>query len=184
MRCWNGSRRAATTDTGICFPVPSPQRQEASGPCSRSQEEDQTGVCRGWHHRRGLAYIPAHSRDNAGRDGRTSTHDPRLLASQQSPCDQQVSSSDSGEQTPGAREIGGCYSTGRPAIGEQINTDSIVGVGERIPGRVRGDAWWGSVLWLIGPKRTRIFFWVPCKCFENMAGTTRLELATSAVTVQ
>src|SRR6516225_1895699 len=41
---------------GFCFPVPSPQRQEASGPCSRSQEEDQTGVCRGWHHRRGLAY--------------------------------------------------------------------------------------------------------------------------------
>src|SRR5580765_2638215 len=48
---------------------------------------------------------------------------------QQSPCDHQVSSSNAGEQTPGTREIGRCYSAGRLAIGEQINTDSIVGVG-------------------------------------------------------
>ena len=44
----------------------------------------------------------------------------------------------------------------------------------------------GSVLRLIGPKRTRIFFWGSCKWpgLKNMAGTARLELATSAVTVQ
>ncbi|MGB7024982.1 MAG: hypothetical protein WBD73_14380 [Candidatus Acidiferrales bacterium] len=37
---------------------------------------------------------------------------------------------------------------------------------------------------LIGPKQTQIFFWVLCKCFEKMAGTTGLEPATSAVTEQ
>ena len=42
----------------------------------------------------------------------------------------------------------------------------------------------GVLRWLIGPKRTQIFFWLFCKCLKRMAGTTRLELATSAVTGQ
>ena len=33
-------------------------------------------------------------------------------------------------------------------------------------------------------ERTQIVFWAICKCLKNMAGTTRLELATSAVTGQ
>ena len=40
--------------------------------------------------------------------GEQSTHDPRLLASQQSPCDEQVSSGKTGAEAPGARKIGGC----------------------------------------------------------------------------
>ena len=90
--------------------------------------------------RRGLAHVSAHGWDDAGRDGRTSTHDPRLLASQQSPCDEQVSSSNIAEQTPGAREIGRCYLAGWRAVGEQINSHSVVGVGACVLGFVRGKA--------------------------------------------
>ena len=48
----------------------------------------------------------------------------------------------------------------------------------------RGCAADGADWRLIGPKRTQIIFWATCKCLERMAGTTRLELATSAVTGQ
>jgi hypothetical protein len=126
---------------GFRFPVPSPQRKEAVGPCGRSQKEDPTGFCEGRYHRRGLAYVSTYSRDPAGGHGRTSTHDPRLLAPQQSPCGEQVSSSHSGEQTTGAREIGGCDLARWCAAGEQINTHSVVGVGERVPEFFRGSAW-------------------------------------------
>jgi hypothetical protein len=34
------------------FPALSPQMKEAAGPCRRSQKEDPTRVCKGWHHRR------------------------------------------------------------------------------------------------------------------------------------
>ena len=40
---------------GFRFPVTSPQREEAVGPCGCSQE-DPTRVCESWHHPRGLAY--------------------------------------------------------------------------------------------------------------------------------
>jgi len=85
---------------GFRFSISSPQREEAAGPCRRSEKEGSTGVCEGWHHGRGLAHFSTHGWDDAGRDGRTSTYDPRLLASQQSPCDEQVSSSNVAEQTP------------------------------------------------------------------------------------
>lgn len=110
------------------------------GPCRRSEKEGSTGVCEGWHHRRGLAHVSAHRWDDAGRDGRTSTHDPRLLASQQSPWDEQVSSSNVAEQTPGTREIGRCYLAGWRSVGEQINSHSVVGVGACFLGFVRGKA--------------------------------------------
>jgi hypothetical protein len=125
---------------GFRFSISSPQREEATGPCPRSEKEGPTGVCEGWHHRRGLAHVSAHGWDDAGRDGRTSTHDPRLLASQQSPCDEQVSSSNAGEQTPGTREIGRCYLAGWRAVGEQINSHSVVDAGARGLGFVRGNA--------------------------------------------
>src|SRR5580658_7215400 len=125
---------------GFRFPISSPQREEAARPCRRSQKEDTTRVCEGWHHRRGLAHLSAHGRNDAGRDGRTSTHDPRLLASQQSPCDEQVSSSNVAEQTPGARKISRCDLAGWRAVGEQINSHSIVGAGERVLDFIRGNA--------------------------------------------
>src|SRR6267142_883235 len=97
-------------------------------------------LCEGWHHRRGLAHVSAHGWDDAGRDGRTSTHDPQLLASQQSPCDEQVSSSNVAEQTPWHKEIGRCYLAGWRAVGEQINSYSVVGVAACFLGFVRGKA--------------------------------------------
>jgi hypothetical protein len=39
----------------------------------------------------------------------------------------------------------------------------------------------GMPLALIGPNRPRFGFWDSCKCLKRMAGTTGLELATSAV---
>ena len=156
---------------GFRFPVPSPQREEAAGPCRGSQKENPTGVCERWHPRRGLAYLSAHGWDDAGRDGRTSTHDPRLLASQQSPCDEQVSPSHTGEQTFGAWQAGGCHLAGWFAAGEQINSYSVVGVGARVLGLVRGNARRaGCFDRLIGTKRTQIFFWVCCKCLKIWRG--------------
>jgi hypothetical protein len=125
---------------GFRFSISSPQREEATGPCPRSEKEGPTGVCEGWYHRRGPAHVSAHGWDDAGRDGRTSTHDPRLLALQQSPCDEQVSSSNVAEQTLGTRKIVRCYLARWRAVGEQINSHSVVGVGERVPRSLRGDA--------------------------------------------
>jgi integrase len=45
---------------GFRFPVSSPQREEAAGPCRHTEKEGPAGVCEGWHHRRGLAHFSAH----------------------------------------------------------------------------------------------------------------------------
>src|SRR6266436_5397438 len=137
---------------GFRFSISSPQREEAAGPWRRSEKEGPTGVCEGWHPRRGLAHVSAHGWDDAGRDGRTSTHDPRLLASQQSPCDEQVSSSDVAEQTPGTREIGRCYLAGWRAVGEQINPHSVVDAGTRVRSRECAAECFGRLLDPNGPR--------------------------------
>jgi hypothetical protein len=143
-RCVDGMEVAERIERtwGLRFPIPAPQREEAAGPCRRSQAEDSTGVCEGWRYRSGLAHVSAHGRDNAGGDGRTSTHDPRLLASQQSPCDQQISSGNTGAEAPGARKISRCHLAGRFAVGEQINSDSVFGAEERILLSVRKNVRW------------------------------------------
>src|SRR6267142_3097408 len=69
-----------------------------------------------------------------------SDYNPRLLASLQSPCDEQVSSSNAAEQTSGTGETRGCYLAWRFVVGEQSNSHSIVGAEERVPGFVRGNA--------------------------------------------
>ena len=125
---------------GFRFPLSTPQRKEAAGPCRGSQEKDPAGVREGWNQRRGMAHVSAHSRNDAGRDGRTSAHNPRLLAPQQPACDEQVSSSDTGEQTPGTREIGRCNLAGRRAVREQNDSHSVVHAEERIPLFIRGNA--------------------------------------------
>jgi hypothetical protein len=122
------------------------------------------------NHWRRLAHVSAHGRDHAGRDGGTSTHDPRLLAAQQSPCDEQVSSSNVAEQTLGAREVGRCDLAGRFAFGEQLNSHSVVGARERVLGFARGNLSRAVFLWLIGPKRTQIFFWGCCKRLKIWRG--------------
>ena len=44
-----------------------------------------------------------------GGDGRTSAHDPRLLAAQQPPCHKQIPAGDFEDQTVGAEQIGRRY---------------------------------------------------------------------------
>ncbi len=122
------------------FPVSSPQRKEATGPCCCPQAEDPACFHQSRHHWRRLAHVSAHGWDDAGRDGRTSTHDPRLLASQQSPCDEQVSSGNTGAEAPGARKISRCDLAWWFAAGEQINSHSVVGAGAHVLGFVRGNA--------------------------------------------
>jgi hypothetical protein len=61
-----------------------------------------------WHCRRGLAYVSAHSGNDASGDGRTSTHDPRLLAAQQPPRHEQVPAGDVEDQASGTRQVGRC----------------------------------------------------------------------------
>jgi integrase len=61
-----------------------------------------------WHYRRGLAYISAHSGNDASGDGRRPTHDPRLLAAQQPPRHEQVPAGDVKDQASGTRQVGRC----------------------------------------------------------------------------
>src|SRR5437879_11597962 len=116
------------------------RREERASPCRGSEREAPAGFCGRRDPRRGREYRSARGWDDAGRYGRTSTHDPRLLASQQSPCDEQVSSSNAGEQTLGARQAGGCHLAGRFAVGKQINSRSVVSAEGRVLGFVRGNA--------------------------------------------
>src|SRR5216684_1568443 len=125
---------------GFRFPVSSPQRKEATGRCCCPQAEDPACFHQSRHHWRRLARISAYGRDDAGRDGRTSTHDPRLFASQQSPRDEQISSSNTGKQTSRARKTGGCDLAEWLAVRKQINSDSVVGAGACVLGLVRGKA--------------------------------------------
>jgi hypothetical protein len=63
------------------------------------------------------------------------------------------------------------------AIGKQINTCSVVGVGERKGMRGGRSAW--NAYWT---RTDPDYFLGLLQVLENMAGTTRLELVTSAVT--
>jgi len=58
------------------------------------------------NHGCGLAHVPTFGWNHAGGDGRTSTHNPRLLAAQQPSCHEQVPAGDIEDQTLGAGQIG------------------------------------------------------------------------------
>src|SRR5208282_3639095 len=89
------------------------------------EEEDPTGLREDWHHRRGLAHSSAHGGNHAGRDGRTPTDDPRLLASQRSARDQQVSPGNDKKQTPSAGEARGCHPAWGCVVGKQIKPNPL-----------------------------------------------------------
>src|SRR6266849_4485708 len=89
------------------------------------EEEDPAGLQEDRHHRRRLAHLSAHGGNHAGRDGRTPIDDPRLLASQRSARDQQVSPGNDKKQTPRAGEARGCHSARGRAVGKQINLDPL-----------------------------------------------------------
>ena len=106
------------------------------------EEKDSTGFQEDRHHGSGLAHLSAHGGNHAGRDGRTPTNDPGLLAPREFACNQQVSSGNDNEQAFGTRKVGGRHSARGRAIGKQINFDPL--------GSAVGN--------LIGPKWTQIVF--------------------------
>ena len=106
------------------------------------EEKDSTGVQEDRHHGSGLAHISAHGGNHAGRDGRTPTNDPGLLAPCEFARNQQVSSGNNNEQAFGTGKAGGRHSARGRAIGKQINFGPL-GFPQRN---------------LIGPKWTLIVF--------------------------
>ena len=144
-----------------------------------------TGLQENWHYRRGLAHLSAHGGNHAGRDGRTPIDDPRLLASQRSARDQQVSPGNDKKQTPRAGEARGCHPAWGCVVGKQIKPNPLAR--EVRFSRLFG---WGGTenrqiqKRLLDPNGPRSVFGVLCKPFKRMAGTTGLEPATSAVTGQ
>jgi hypothetical protein len=110
------------------------------------------------HHGRGLAHFSALVGYHAGRDGRTPTHDPRLLASQQSERHQQVPSGNDKEQAFSTGKARGCHPAWRSAVGKQIKPNPLTPEMTSFPncgGRKVQICTCGTV---IGPKRTQIVY--------------------------
>src|SRR6266513_2050281 len=82
------------------------QGSQAARSSRRVEKEDPARVQEDWHYRRGLAYVPAHRGNDASGDGRTPTHDPRLLAAQQPPRHEQVPAGDVEDQASSTRHVG------------------------------------------------------------------------------
>jgi integrase len=61
------------------------------------------------YHACGLAHVSAFGWNHAGGDGRTSAHNPRLLAAQQPSCHEQVPAGNIEDQTLGTGQIGRRY---------------------------------------------------------------------------
>ena len=74
----------------FCFSLRKTARHEAVRPSFSAKEEDPTCIQTDRNHGCGLAHFPALGWNHAGGDGRTSAHDPRLLAAQQPACHKQV----------------------------------------------------------------------------------------------
>ncbi len=90
------------------------------------EEEDPAGVQEDRNHRSRLAHLSAHGGNDAGRDGRTPTDDPRLLASQRSARDQQVSPGNNQKQTPRAGQVSGCHPAKWRVVGKQIDLGQLI----------------------------------------------------------
>jgi hypothetical protein len=123
------------------------------------KRKDPACIYEGWHSWRRLAHVSAFGQGDAGREGRTSTHDPRLFASQQSPCDEQISLSNTGKQRLAERKLvdailpGGLLSVNKSTLIQELVLESAFLDSFRGTGGAR------TTSGLIGPKRTQIFFW-------------------------
>src|ERR1700687_843996 len=121
------------------------------------EEEDPNGLQEDRHHRRGLAHFSAHGGNHAGRDGRTPTDDPGLLASQRSARDQQVSPGNDKKQTLGAGEARGCHPAWGCVVGKQIKPNPLATKKFASPDYLDGrNGESADAETLIGPKRTQI----------------------------
>src|SRR5205814_2787616 len=70
------------------------------------KEEDSACIQTNRYNGCGLAHVSALGWNYAGGDGRTSTHDPRLLAAQQPSCHEQVPAGNIEDQTFGTGQVG------------------------------------------------------------------------------
>ena len=93
----------------FCFSFRKTARHEAVRPSFSAKEEDSACIQTDRNHGCGLAHFPALGWNHSGGDGRTSAHDPRLLAAQQPPCHEQVPAGDIEDQTIDAGPIGRCH---------------------------------------------------------------------------
>ena len=81
-------------------------RQQAVRSSFSVKEENSACIQTDRNHGCGLAHVSTFGRNHAGGDGRTSTHDPRLLAAQQPSCHEQVPAGNIEDQTLGTGQIG------------------------------------------------------------------------------
>jgi len=83
-------------------------RQQAVGSSFSPEEENSACIQTDRNHGGGWAHVSALGRKHAGGDGRTSAHNPRLLAAQQPSCHEQVPAGNVEDQTLGTGQIGRC----------------------------------------------------------------------------
>ena len=91
------------------FPFRTTARHQAVRSSFSPEEENSACIQTDRNHGCGLAHVSTFGRNNAGGDGRTSTHHPRLLAAQQPSCHEQVPAGDIEDQTLGTGQIGRRY---------------------------------------------------------------------------
>jgi len=112
----------------LCLRFGKAQGTQATRLVGRAEKEDPARIQEHWHHRRRLAYLPPHRGDDVSGDGRTPTHDPRLLAAQQPPRHEQVFAGYIKGQASGPRQIGrrlfawGLVTQAQPAL---MNASSL-----------------------------------------------------------
>ena len=83
----------------FCIPFRKTARQQAVRSSFSVKEEDSARIQTDRNHGCGLAHVSTFGRNHAGGDGRTSAHNPRLLAGQQPSCHEQVPADDLEDQT-------------------------------------------------------------------------------------
>src|ERR1700733_9705237 len=84
-------------------------RHQAVRPSFSPEKKNTACIQTDRNHGCGLAHVPTFGWNHAGGDGRTSTHNPRLLAAQQPSCHEQVPAGDIEDQTLGTGQIGRRY---------------------------------------------------------------------------
>ena len=84
-------------------------RQQAVRSSFSPEEEDSACIQNYRNRGRGLAHLSALGWNHAGGDGRTSAHNPRLLAAQQPSCHEQIPAGNIEDQALGTGQIGRRY---------------------------------------------------------------------------
>jgi len=111
------------------FVFPS-ERLQGSKPldlASVLKNEDSACIQTNRNHGCWLAHFSALGWNHAGGDGRTSTHDPRLLAAQQPPCHEQIPAGNVEDQTAGAGQAGRRHPADRYFAEDKPDPMNVVG---------------------------------------------------------